>query len=252
MMDEMDAYLRGILPLLDEEKIAHLLSKGPHVVDKVFDIAQTDERLKEIVQSIYDAGTNQSLIDKLDGNKALMDAGHTNFEDFYFNCEAKQEELIKVAGEDAFGSHLPHEDKIAKNLHWDVPAEHAFKLFSDFVFSILHPHQLPDNTEKLERVYNYLRFQLTRHGIEVLDLPEFHKQIEEKLPNVLDLPAGKTTKTESLAAAKKAMKPRQATSYGGTSRSFMFQTGSCTISGLTLSGSTTSISWNNWHTVACT
>lgn len=204
-MNEMEVYLRGVLPLLDEEKIAQLLSKGPHVVDKIYDIAQADERLKEILQSIYAAGTNQSLIDKLDGNKTLMAAGHTNFQDFYFNCEAKQEELVKLAEQGPFQDHVPYWKKVAENLHWDVPAEHAFKLFSGFVLSVLSPAELPDNTEKLERVYNYLRFQLARHGIAVLDLPEFHDQIEEKLPNVLNLPAGQTVKTESLAEAKKAM-----------------------------------------------
>jgi hypothetical protein len=200
----MEAYLRGVLPLLDEEKIAQLLSKGPHVVDKIYDIAQADDRLKAILQSIYAAGTNQSLIDKLDGNKALMEAGHTNFEDFYFNCEAKQEELIKLAEQESSQGYDPFWKKIGRHLHWDVPAEHVFKLFSGFVLSVLHDHSLPDNTEKLERTYNYLRFQLARHGIAVLDLPEFHQQIEEKLPNVLDLPAGQTVKTESLAEAKKA------------------------------------------------
>ena len=249
MKNEMDAYLRGILPLLDEEKIAHLLSKGPHVVDKVFDIAQTDERLKEILQSIYAAGTNQSLIDKLDGNKALMAAGHTNFEDFYFNCEAKQEELIKLAEQEPFQDHVPYWKKVGENLYWDVPAEHAFKLFSGFVFSVLHPGALPDNTEKPERIYNYLQFQLARHGIDVLDLPEFHKQIEEKLPNVLELPGGKTVKTESLAAAKKAMQPRQSMGYGGMSGSMTCMTGHYMVSGLTLnsSGSTRSTSSaSNW------
>lgn len=250
MTDEMDAYLRGILPLLDEEKIAQLLSKGPHVVDKVFDIAQTDERLKEIVQSIYAAGTNQSLIDKLDGNTALMEAGHTNFEDFYFNCEAKQEELIKLADQEPFQDHVPYWKKVQKNLHWDVPPDQAFKLFSGFVFSVLHPHELPDNTEKLERTYNYLRFQLARHGIDVLDLPEFHKQIEEKLPNVLDLPAGKTTETESLTEAKKAMKPRVVSSYGGMSGMIVTTSSSWTITGIALSGT---CSWpaSNWAFQTC-
>lgn len=250
MTDEMDAYLRGILPLLDEEKIAQLLSKGPHVVDKVFDIAQTDERLKEIVQSVYAAGTNQSLIDKLDGNKALMEAGHTNFGDFYFNCEAKREELIKLADQDPFQDRVPYWKKVQENLHWDIPTDQAFKLFSGFVFSVLHPHTLPDNTEKLERTYNYLRFQLARHGIAVLDLPEFHQQIEEKLPNVLDLPAAKTTETESLAEAKKALK-RQTSGQGGMMTGTYSFSGIC-ITGITVPSWGTSDTANNWHAVSCT
>lgn len=213
MNDEIDVYLRGVLPLLDEEKVSQLLSKGSHVVDKVYDIAQTDERLKGVIQSIYDAGTNICLANKMDGNKTLMDAGLTNFADFYFNCEAKQEDLVKLADPDVITNNdpTPYWKKVVDNLPWNVPAEHIFTLFSGFVFSVLNDMSLPGNTSKLEGTYNYLRFQLERAGVSVFDMPEYHKKIEARLPNVLDvtLAGVANRKAENLVDALKSFSDKR-------------------------------------------
>lgn len=236
MKQEMDAYLRGVLPLLDEEKIALLLAKGPHVVDKVFDISQSDKRLKGIIESIYAAGTNRCLINKLDGNKALMDAGFTNFSDFYFNCEAKNEELVKLADQDVIAKNnpTPYWKRVIENLCWDIPAEHVFTLFAGFVYSVSKDTSLPNNTERLEGAYNYLRFQLEKAGVTVLDMPEQHKKIEEKLPNVLDVKMdgvgnGKTENLEEMLAALKKKHEEGL----GLSVSRMYITGikNCSITG---------------------
>ena len=248
MNDEMDAYLRGVLPLLDEEKIAQLLSKGAHVVDKVFDIAQTDERLKEIVQSIYSAGTNQSLIDKLDGNKALADAGFADFAAFYFNCEAKKDELVKLADVKAASNNdpKPYWKRVIENLYWDIPAENVFAVFSGFVHSVLNERSMPGNTDRLEGAYNYLRFQVEKHGVSVADMPEYHAKMEERLPNVIAVsPFGISNgdgkgEIKTLKEAIEAIGKEKNSGYGGVSGSMIFYTGTintstgyytCTFSG---------------------
>lgn len=228
MTDEMDVYLRGVLPLLDEEKISQLLSKGSHVVDKVFDIAQSDERLKEIVQSIYDAGTNQSLIDKLDGNKALAKGGYENFSDFYFNCEATKEKLVELADEAIVtnGDPIPYWKKVIANLYWDIPTENVFVIFSGFVWSVLNETSLPANTDTLEGAYNYLRFQIEKNQIAVTDT-EAEKKIEDRLPNVMHFNMVGGCKTiQSLSDAIKRFEKKKASSRGVVGISGVMLTGS--------------------------
>ncbi len=208
MNTELEGYLKGVLPLLDEEKVAQLLAKGAHVVDKVYDIAQADERLKGVLESIYAAGTCRALINKLDGNKALAEQGFNNYSDFYFNCEANPTELSKLADKDVIVRDDPKRfwKKLIENLHWDVPEAEAFRLFSGFLFSVTKDTALPTNRDKLERAYNYLVFTLKRHSIAVTDFADWEKKIRDVLPDALDIkPAMMLTKNESLGEALKEL-----------------------------------------------